>query len=114
MLRVEMHQSVNALTIQLEGRFTAHSAEHVRTLVTHTRIDNKLVIDVTEVMFIDAIGEEVLSFLKRLGAEFIAETSYALDACERLRLPIADSGISPLSGGLVVGNTDAIRDIRQC
>jgi len=39
------------------------------------------------VMFIDAIGEEVLLFVKRLGAQFVAETSYSRDICERLQLP---------------------------
>jgi hypothetical protein len=38
-------------------------------------------------MFIDAIGEEVLLFVKRLGAQFVAETSYSRDVCERLQLP---------------------------
>ena len=39
-------------------------------------------------MFIDAIGEEVLLFVKRLGAQFVAETSYSRDVCERLQLPL--------------------------
>jgi hypothetical protein len=38
----------------------------------------------------------VLLFLKRLGAEFIAETSYALDVCERLDLPLADKAVTHL------------------
>ena len=38
-------------------------------------------------MFIDAIGEEVLLFVKKLGAQFVAETSYSRDICERLNLP---------------------------
>ncbi|MFZ3370106.1 MAG: hypothetical protein WA239_23550, partial [Candidatus Sulfotelmatobacter sp.] len=41
----------------------------------------------TDVMFIDAIGEQVLLFIKRLGAQFVAETSYSRDVCERLQLP---------------------------
>jgi hypothetical protein len=40
-------------------------------------------------MFIDAIGEEVLLFVKRLGAQFVAETAYSRDVCERLQLPLA-------------------------
>jgi hypothetical protein len=41
------------------------------------------------VMFIDAIGEQVLLFVKRLGAQFVAETSYSRDVCERLGLPFS-------------------------
>ncbi len=88
MLRVEMQESVDTLTFQLEGRFTREGAEHVRTLVTRCDSERRLLVDLTEVMFIDTVGEEVLSLLKKLGAEFIAETSYALDVCERLHLPL--------------------------
>ena len=88
MLRVETEQLDGALICRLEGRFTGEGAEEVRRLVT--RCDNKLelVVDLTDVMFIDAVGEEVLLFVKRLGAQFIAETSYSRDVCERLQLPI--------------------------
>jgi hypothetical protein len=87
MLRVETEQLDGALICRLEGRFTGEGAEEVRKLVT--RCDNKLelVVDLTDVMFIDALGEEVLLFVKRLGAQFVAETSYSRDVCERLELP---------------------------
>ena len=94
MLRVEIHDSVNALVIRLEGRFTGDGADHVRTLVTRCHTALRLVVDLTEVTFIDAVGEEVLSFLKRLGTEFVADTSYNLDVCERLHLPLARNGLS--------------------
>jgi len=87
MLRVETEQLDGALICRLEGRFTGEGAEEVRRLVT--RCDNKLdlVVDLTDVMFIDPVGEEVLLFVKRLGAHFVAETSYSRDVCERLQLP---------------------------
>jgi hypothetical protein len=56
--------------------------------VTRSDTKLKLVVDVTEVMFIDATGEEVLSLMKRLGARFVADTSYSGDICERLDLPL--------------------------
>jgi hypothetical protein len=88
MLRVQTQQLDGALICRLEGRFTGKGAEEVRTLVT--RCDNtvELVVDLTDVMFIDAIGEEVLLFVKRLGAQFVAETAYSRDVCERLQLPL--------------------------
>ncbi|HVO60117.1 MAG TPA: hypothetical protein VMT53_04240 [Terriglobales bacterium] len=89
MLRVKMQESVDVLTFRLEGRLTGEGAEHVRTLVTRCDPEMRLVVDLTEVMFIDGVGEEVLSLYKRLGAEFIAETSYSLHVCERLGLPLA-------------------------
>lgn len=101
MLRVKMQELVDVLTFRLEGRLTGEGAEHVRTLVTRCDPEMRLVVDLTEVMFIDGIGEEVLSLVKRLGAKFIAETSYSLDVCERLDLPLAGnngSNTPPLGG----------------
>jgi anti-anti-sigma regulatory factor len=91
MLRVETQELDGALLCRLEGRFTGVGAEHIRTLVTQCHTDMTLVVDLTEVMYIDAIGEEVLLLVKRLGAQFLAETSYSKDICERLRLPQVSS-----------------------
>jgi hypothetical protein len=87
MLRVQTQELDGALICRLEGRFTGKGAEEVRTLVTRCDSKLELVVDLTDVMFIDAIGEEVLLFVKRLGAQFVAETSYSRDVCERLQLP---------------------------
>jgi hypothetical protein len=88
MLRVETQELDGALICRLEGRFTGKGAEEVRTLVTRCDSKLELVVDLTDVMFIDPVGEEVLLFVKRLGAEFVAETSYSRDVCERLQLPL--------------------------
>jgi hypothetical protein len=87
MLRVITIQTVDILTIKLEGRLTGERAEQVRTLVTRST-EMRFIVDITELMFVDALGEEVLSFLKRLGAQFLAQTAYSLDVCERLHLPL--------------------------
>ena len=89
MLRVQTQELDGALICRLEGRFTREGAEEVRSLVTRCDSNLELVVDLTDVMFIDAIGEEVLLFVKRLGAQFVAETSYSRDVCERLQLPLA-------------------------
>jgi anti-anti-sigma regulatory factor len=94
MLRVETQELDGALTCRLEGRFTGKGAEEVRTLVTSCDSKLELVVDLTDLMFIDAVGEEVLLFAKRLGAQFVAETAYSLDVCERLRLPLIGNGKS--------------------
>ena len=92
MLRVITTQTVDILTLKLEGRLTGERAGQVRMLVTRSNIKNRFVVDITELMFVDALGEEVLSFLKRLGAQFLAETAYSLDVCERLHLPLVQAG----------------------
>ena len=92
MLRVEIHNYPQTLSLRLEGRFTGDDAENTRTLMTRCREGMRLLVDLTDVTFIDSIGEEVLSFFGRFGAEFVAQTSYSLDVCERLHLPLARTG----------------------
>ncbi len=94
MLRVQTQESDGALTCRLEGRFTGKGAEEVRTLVTRCDSKLELVVDLTDVMFIDAIGEEVLLLAKRLRARFVADTAYSRDVCERLELPVIDKSKS--------------------
>ena len=94
MLRVEMRDSINTFILRLEGRLTGEDAEHVRILVMRCHNEWRLIVDLTEVMFVDAVGEEVLSFLRRFGAEFVADTAYTLDVCERLHLPLARKRVS--------------------
>jgi hypothetical protein len=94
MLRVEILDSADTLKFRLEGRFTGEDAEQTRMLTTRCRNGTRLVVDLTDVEFIDAAGEDVLSFFGRFGAEFIVPTSYTLDVCERLNLPVVPAGNS--------------------
>jgi len=94
MLRVEIHDSTNSLHLKLEGRFTGDDAKNTRTLITRCGEGTRLVVDLTDVTFIDSAGEEVLSFFGRFGAEFAASTSYTLDVCERLHLRLDRDGAS--------------------
>lgn len=102
MLRVDIRDSANTLNIKLQGRFTGNDAENTRMLVTRCREGVKLVVDLTDVTFIDSVGEEVLSFFGRFGAKFVAPTSYTLDTCERLHLRVAPS---QASGGNTSGTS---------
>jgi hypothetical protein len=88
MVRIEMQE---VLIIRLQGRFTGGDAEHVRALVTRCNTERGLVVDLTEVTFIDSVGGATLSFFSRLGANFIAEDVYTVGVCDRLHLPLAGS-----------------------
>jgi hypothetical protein len=94
MLRVEIHDSANRLSLKLEGRFTGNDAENTRTFMARCHDGMTLIVDLTEVTFIDSVGEGVLSFFGRFGAEFVVQTSYTLDICERLHLRLARDGAS--------------------
>ena len=92
MLRAEMQDSEKALVVRLEGRFVGEDAEQVRMLVTRGNIERGLVVDLTDVTFIDSVGEATLSLFSRLGAKFVANDTYTLGVCERFNLPLARNG----------------------
>ena len=89
MLRVEYHDIGNTVTMRLEGRFVGPFAKDTRDLVMRCKIPLRLIVNLSEVTFVDAIGEEALSWLARIGGEFVAENCYPLHVCERLHLPMA-------------------------
>jgi hypothetical protein len=89
MLRVEYQDVGNTVTMRVEGRFVGAFAKDARELVTRCRISMPLVVNLSEVTFVDAVGEEVLSWFARIGGEFVAENCYPLHVCERLHLPMA-------------------------
>ena len=109
MLRVEFHDKSNTVVMRIEGRFVGEYAEETRQMVKRnlpqldaaeaeanrangavkfaSRTIFKIVVDVSEVTFVDDVGEQVLTWLGRAGAKFLADSSYARDVCERLHLP---------------------------
>jgi hypothetical protein len=89
MLHVEYQDVGEAVTMRLEGRFVGPFAEGTRDLLTRCKVPPRLVVNLSEVTFVDAVGAEMLSWFARIGGEFIADNCYPLDVCERLRLPMA-------------------------
>jgi hypothetical protein len=89
MLRVEFQDVGETVTMRLEGRFVGPFAEDTRGLLTRCKVPVRLIVNLSEVTFVDALGEEMLSWLARIGGEFIADNCYPVHVCERLRLPMA-------------------------
>ena len=89
MLRVEFQDVGNTVTMRLEGRFVGPFARETRDLVTRCSMPLRLVVNLSEATFVDAVGEEVLLWLARIGGEFIAENCYPLHVCECLHLAMA-------------------------
>jgi hypothetical protein len=93
MLRVELQEAGNSLTMRVEGRFVGPFAEDTRDLVTRCKIPPRFVVNLSEVTFVDAVGEEMLSWLARIGGRFVADSCYPLYVCERLDLPMASVNV---------------------
>ena len=97
MLRVEFEDVGDTLTMRLEGRFVGPFAEDARDLVTRCKVPPRLVVNLSEVTFVDGAGEEMLSWFARIGGEFIADNCYPLDVCQRLHLPMASKRAAAFS-----------------
>ncbi len=113
MLRVEIRDSADTLVLKLEGRFAGDDAKQTRTLAADVAERGKLLVDLTEVVFVDATGEEALSFFGQFGAQFVAPNSYLLDVCERLNLHVVSNGrASADESGAPGANGDQLRPSR--
>ncbi len=89
MFRITFDEHLAGVTVRIEGRFAGHFAEEAKQSLLLQTFPTELVVDLTEVTFADGAAEEALSWLSGVGANFVAESSYALHLCERLRLPIS-------------------------
>jgi hypothetical protein len=88
MFRAEIRWLASGPTLKLEGKLVADWAEEARRLVTRDVLPNGLIVDLTEVSYIDVVGERLLSWLGSVGAVFLASGVYAPAVCEKLGLSL--------------------------
>jgi len=112
MLRVEVEESANTMTLILQGRLVGEEAVSARSLMTRYRAGIRLIVDLSEVTFMDAAGEDLLALLGRFGATFIADTSYSQYICERLRLRVVVRELSDHDASNPSDTTDMEGDHR--
>ena len=99
MLRVEFnHDRDGAVVVRLFGRVVGPYAEDARIAVARLQLPPTIVVDLSEVSFIDSLGEQVLLWLGRLGATFVVNDVYTRWVCERLQLRIAEKRSGVMSG----------------
>lgn len=91
MLRVEFNRNgAGALVVRLFGRMVGPYAEDARIALARFQLPPSIAVDLSEVSFIDPLGEQVLLWLGRLGATFVVDDLYTRGICERLQLRIAE------------------------
>lgn len=89
MFRAEILWLKKGPSLKLEGKLVGEWAEQARRLVTTDVIPKRLIVDLTEVTYIDSAGEGLLIWLASVGAVFAARGVYTTDVCKRL-------GLSPM------------------
>lgn len=91
MLRVEFSHVGNGVQIvRLIGRMVGPYAEDARNALARRQLPQSIVVDLSQLTFVDLFGEQLLVWLGRLGAGFVADNVYARSVCERLQLRISD------------------------
>ena len=99
MLRMEFYRLTHCLKLRMEGRFVLDFAEHARMLIGDSTLPSKVIVDLSEVNYVDAVGEEVLLWFKEIGVTFTAESAYSHDRPGRngtgLRTQIQQGAITP-------------------
>ena len=88
MFRAQLHQLASGPTLKMEGSLVGEWAQEAKSLVTSGPVPKGLIVDLTDVSYIDSVGEHVLAWLASVGASFMAKAVYAASVCERLQLPL--------------------------
>ena len=86
MFRAEIRWLANGLTLKMDGKLAGEWAEQARRLITTELVPKGLIVDLTEVCYVDSEGERLLTWLGSVGAVFVAGSVYAVAVCERLGL----------------------------
>ena len=84
--RAEIQWLASGPTLKLKGELAADWAEQAMCLVTKDVVPKGLIVDLTEVSYIDSVGEQLLKWLASVGTLFVAGSVYAIAACDRLCL----------------------------
>ncbi|MGA3128555.1 MAG: hypothetical protein ABSD13_17770 [Candidatus Korobacteraceae bacterium] len=88
MFRIEFYEMPDRINVRVEGRFVGDFAEHARLLIAKSEAPSRFVVDLSDVSYIDEVGEQVLIWFNEIGVRFTADSLYSRDTCERLQLPM--------------------------
>ncbi len=88
MFRAELNQLADGSILKMEGRLVGEWANEAKSLLSHGPIPKGLSVDLTDVSYVDEIGERALTWLSSVGAKFVAKSVYAAALCKRLKLPV--------------------------
>lgn len=87
MLRITQPVSAgDTPTFVLEGRLAGEWVNELLRVIGAMIPDTRCTINLEEVSYVDASGEEALRALSQKGASFLAENAYGKDLCRRLHL----------------------------
>ena len=90
MLRISFQFLEDDVHLKLEGRLADQWADELHRLVVRTLAGQgknaRLEVNLDDVTFVDGCGEEVLKWLSRIGAHFLADSASSQWLCDRIGL----------------------------
>ena len=92
MFRAEIQDVAKGPMLKMSGRLAGEWAQEAQALVASNGGTKGLVVDLTEICYIDSSGEQLLHWLSSLGAQFVAANIYVAGILERLHLPLFENG----------------------
>jgi hypothetical protein len=95
MFRIEFQESGHTTVLKIYGRLTEQYLESARSLVVRSQPKSRIIADLCEMTYVDEAGEQFLTWLKCIGAQFAPGNLYCIAVCERLRLPRAEGYVGP-------------------
>jgi hypothetical protein len=91
MFRAELLWLANGPTLKMDGKLVGDWAEQARELLTTDVVPKGLIVDLTDVTYVDSAGGRLLSWLGSVGAVFAARGVYTIGVCEGLSLSLMPS-----------------------
>jgi len=88
MLRAEFNQKKNRQVLNLEGRLVSVWAVQLKSLVPRSFVPSGLLVDISELTYVDSVGQQRMFLLRDLHAKLVVETCCAQDIYERLQLTL--------------------------
>src|SRR5208283_2849750 len=76
MFRAELKQLANGSILKMEGRLVDEWANEARSLVNRGPVPKGLIVDFTEVSYVNGAGEQLLTWLSSFDAIFVAKGVY--------------------------------------
>ena len=86
MVRVEFHERDDKTTLKIEGRLVGHVATDVRSAIASKETSGRLIVDLSDLTWVDIKGEELLLWLARTGCFFVTGNAYSSIVSEKLSL----------------------------
>ncbi|MDR3793009.1 MAG: hypothetical protein P4L03_06480 [Terracidiphilus sp.] len=89
MLRIFLENHGETSIVRIEGKFAGPESFNYVSKLIQGLPPNRVVVDLSEVIYVDAEGEEALFWLSQIGVFFKATSYYTIEICRRLCLKMA-------------------------